>query len=48
MRETMTDANIPIPDALDSRVGESLRQVRRLHRDRVLRRAGGTLGRCLW
>ena len=47
MRETMTDANIPIPDALDSRVGESLRQVRRLHRDRVLRRAGGTLGSLL-
>ncbi|MGI6256208.1 MAG: hypothetical protein ACOYJZ_11390 [Acutalibacter sp.] len=43
MRETVTETNIPIPAALDSRVQESLRQVRRIHRGRVLRRAGGTL-----
>lgn len=44
MQQTMTETNISIPDALDSRVQESLRQVRRIHRGRVLRRAGGTLG----
>lgn len=40
MREKVNEIQISIPEELGVRVGAALGEVRRLHRKRVLRRAG--------
>ena len=44
MREKVNEIQISIPEELGARVGAALGEVRRLHRKRVLRRAGAVMG----
>lgn len=44
MREKVNEIQISIPEELGARVGAVLGEVRRLHRKRVLRRAGAVMG----
>lgn len=44
MREKVNEIQISIPEELGVRVGAALGEVRRLHRKRVLRRAGAVMG----
>lgn len=44
MREKVNEIPISIPEELGARVGAALGEVRRLHRKRVLRRAGAVMG----
>lgn len=44
MREKVNEIQISIPEELGTRVGAALGEVRRLHRKRVLRRAGAVMG----
>ena len=44
MREKVNEIQISIPEELGARVGAALGEVRRLHRKRVLRRAGAVVG----